>query len=117
MVSAVEAMYAKVIEEHCKDAEMVFELLESQTIQDVLAIEAVQDQLFMAVEKYFEEFEATVLVGYCAVLDNAYLDKQKPYRRFLALPPSLAVRLLRVQSPLRRVCVSSVSLKCARVLH
>jgi hypothetical protein len=98
MVSAVEAMYVKVIEEHCKDPEMVFGLLESQTSQDALVVDAVKDQLFSAIEKYFEELEASVLMGRCAELDKSNADLQQKYQRFLALPPALAIRLLSVRS-------------------
>jgi hypothetical protein len=89
-------MYLEVIEEHCKDAEKVFGLLESQAPQDAIAIDAIQDRLFSAIENYFEEFEATVLLGRCAELENVNPELQSKYKRFLALPHALAVRLLQV---------------------
>jgi CHASE3 domain sensor protein len=129
MLIAVETMYLKAVETLAQDTEKVFELLEKLT-SDAYVIDDVQDQLFGSIEKYFEEFEALVVLGRCARLDELYRQRRSDtkrtedaiqvttatqrnsnmqrnkstegYARFLALPFSLAVRLLNV-SLLRKI--------------
>jgi hypothetical protein len=100
MLPSVEAMYAKVIEEQMKSNDKLFEFMTNfpQELKYAPEFGSVRVEAKLALEKYFEEFEFSVMAGYyCRDSTPAIVHDEKsvPFQRFLALPPWLASQLLR----------------------